>query len=264
MIKVRRDEASPEHVSLEGQWSLACRGACGARVFGRPCQLLSEEQLRRRTFPADPLCASQRELVFIVEDEVELRADLSEIVTGMGFEVVACADFSEFSQVMQGADTGCVILDIMLPGSDGLTVLEKLGQTGSALPAIMLSGMQDPQTAAYCMKHGASDYILKPANELVLRRAIESAIGTSRSRFCEKQSRSMVNSLMSQLTASEFNVAKLLAQGYTTKHVAGMLGRSENTIKIHRHRVMSKLRISTVANLANIMNCIDIDFRLQS
>jgi FixJ family two-component response regulator len=239
------------------QWSLASRGKCGIKAFGRPCQRLSEAEARRRSFPDNPVCASERELVFIVEDDEELRTDLSEIVRGMGYEVVGCANFADFIENIESADTGCVIVDIRLPGSDGLAVLENLEQSGSALPAVMLSGMQDPQVAAHCMKHGAVDYLLKPANEIALGRAIGNAIAVSRSRFCEKQSKTLVQSLVSELTPSELKIAQLLAEGHTTKLVSGILGRSENTVKIHRHRVMQKLNISTVANLANIINSLD-------
>lgn len=98
------------------------------------------------------------------------------------------------------------------------------------------------------------DYVVKPANEMALRRLIDKAIGQSRSAYCRAKSKALVMGMLEKLTPAEEKIAELLSQGYPTKMIAGQLGRSENTVKIHRHRIMTKLKVNSVASLANLYN----------
>ena len=238
------------------RWAYADTTRCGIKAFQRPCQLLPTSDLADSNFPANPICASSREFVLVVEDDDDFRSDLLEIVIDMGYKSIGCATPDSFQKSLASADTGCILLDIRLQGSDGISILERLRDVGSTLPAIMLTGMKDPLVATECMKIGAFDYIVKPPNEMVLRRAIDRAIGRSRSDFCRKQSKHFIMSLIDQLTPTEAKIAEMLAHGYPTKLIAGELGRSENTAKIHRHRIMTKLKINSVASLANIYHYI--------
>lgn len=236
------------------QWSCSDATPCGVRAFERPCQALSSRELEEGNFPYHPVCTSNRELVFVVEDDDDLRADLLELISSMGYATVGCENSDAFDKNIARADTGCLVLDIRLQGGDGVSILERVKEIGSALPAIMLTGLGDPSVAAECIKIGALEYIMKPANEIALRRAIDRAVGQSRSQFCRKLSKGHVQKILDLLTPAEAVVAEMLAQGYTTKQIAGSLGRSENTIKIHRHKIMSKLRVNSVASISNIYN----------
>ena len=100
----------------------------------------------------------------------------------------------------------------------------------------------------------AVEFLPKPFDEMALRRAVNSAIGISRKRHCMQISQEMVRELLDTLTPSELVVAKMIARGYPTKLVADELGRSENTVKIHRHRVFGKLRVNSAASVSNVMS----------
>lgn len=236
------------------RWTLLDGTRCGIRAFQRPCQSPQAAEMPGADFPTGPLCASENEYVFVVEDEEDSRSELVELVEGMGRKVIACATAGELNAVLSRATTGCILLDIKMQGGDGISVLEQLKENRANLAVIVVSGLRDPVIAAECIKLGAMEYVVKPANEMVLRRLIDRAIGQSRSAYCRSQSKALVVSMLEKLTPAEEKIAELLSQGYPTKMIAGQLGRSENTIKIHRHRIMSKLKVNSVASLANLYN----------
>lgn len=192
-----------------------------------------------------------------MEDEDDLREMLVETIKQMGYAAIGCPNSAEFEKRFSSANTGCVLLDYRLPGGDGIATLERIERSGSALRAIMITGLSDATVAAECMKIGAVDYLVKPVGEMSLRRAIDRAVGLSRMKHCRSESAMLIKSLLEQLTSAETKIAEMLARGFSTKMIAGELDRSENTVKIHRHRIMSKLKINSVASLANIFNHVD-------
>lgn len=234
------------------RWALFDVGSCGAKVFNRPCQAPDFQDDGQKA-PYFSVCKPASEKVFVVEDDDAQRASIIELLKYTGYEVVGCADSIEFEALITPTSPGCVLLDIRLRGSDGISILERLREMKSPLKAVVLSGMSDPVTSAECMKIGAFDYLAKPVNEMTLRRAVEQAVGASRMEVCRKKSLALVSSLYQRLTPAEQTVAKLISSGYSTKEIAGILGRSENTIKIHRHRIMSKLQIYSVASVAKFI-----------
>ena len=254
MSEYRSIESQHEALGCGKQWSVVDFAPCGILAFDRPCKLLSESELEGGNFPDNSVCKGARELVLVVEDEDDLRADLVELISDMGHTAMGCKDAAEFEKNIASADTGCLVLDIRLQGGDGVSVLERAKDMGSVLPAIMLTGVLDPSVAADCIKIGALEYIVKPANELRLRRAIQAAVLLSRSQFCHKQSKIRAQKIIELLTPAEEVVANFLAKGLTTKQIAGVQGRSESTVKIHRHKIMKKIKINSVASIANLYN----------
>ncbi len=250
----RSIESQHEALGCGRRWPVVDLAPCGILAFDRPCKLLSESEREGGNFPDHPVCKGKRELVLVVEDEDDLRADLVELISGMGHAAIGCKDAAEFEKNFASADTGCLVLDVRLQGGDGISVLERAKDMGSALPAIMLTGVLDPSVAADCIKIGAVEYLVKPANELRLRRVIQAAVSLSRSQFCRKQSKISAQKIVELLTPAEEVVANFLAKGLTTKQIAGLQGRSENTVKIHRHKVMKKIGINSVASIANLYN----------
>lgn len=249
-VDLHYDEFYPH----SNRWSFSDFTPCGIRAFGRPCQTLSHSEQQEGNFPFHPVCSADHELVLVVEDDDDLRSELLELISSMGYAAVGCENSDAFDRHISRAETGCLVLDIRLQGGDGVSILERVKEIGSALPAIMLTGMGDPLIAAECIKIGAMEYIMKPANEIALRRAIDKAVGLSRTQFCIKKSKLHVQKILSLLTPSESIVAELISKGYTTKQIAGELQRSENTVKIHRHKIMTKLKINSVASISNIFN----------
>lgn len=247
------DQIDLETEPSDIHWSLSNEAPCGSIAFNRPCQM-AELHEDAEIAPLGRGCKTQSELVFVVEDDDDLREALIELLQANGYTTLGCSSALEFTQMHKQADSGCVVLDIRLPGRDGLSILEALEAQKSALVAVVLSGLSDPVIAAKCMKLGAHEYLAKPFHEIELLRATERAIGISRVAFCRNQSRTLLEQLFAKLTPSEMKVAEMLSKGYPTKWIAGELGRSENTIKIHRHRIMAKLKISTPASISNMIN----------
>ena len=250
MQKVGNKKLQPKN----SKWSLLSETLCGQRAYLRPCQTQACNNSLSDVVPLADLCATDSEMVVIVEDDADLRDELVEQVKLQGYPVIGLASSNELKNVARDYKTGCVLLDIRLPGQDGLSIQEWLNAIESPLPVIFISGVKDVTTIVSCFKGGAVDFLPKPFDEMVLRRAVDSAVGLSRKRHCAQASRNMVSELLDMLTASELVVAKLIARGYPTKSIAEVLGRSENTIKIHRHRVFSKLSMNSAASVSNIMD----------
>lgn len=235
------------------RWSLMGATACGQQGYMRPCQSRDRGQLPDAAYPLAKLCETTGEAIFVVDDDDMFRTDLVELVESLGYTAIGCATAAELQKLAPSYQSGCVLLDIRLPGQDGLAVQEWLNKTGIGLPVIFISGVQEVATIVHCMKAGAFEFLQKPIGEMALLRAINSAIGLSRKRHCQKVSARMVKSMVDSLTPTESIVATMISRGYPTKLIAAEMDRSENTVKIHRHRIFNKLKVNSAASVANLI-----------
>jgi len=236
------------------RWSLAALSPCGQRCYMRPCQSDGDIGSSNLPYPLADICSTDREEVIVVDDDDDLRDLLVELVEALGFKAIGCSSATQLMERAPHTKTGCILLDIKLPGQDGLAIQDWLTQSDIMLPVIFVSGVQDIGTVVHCMKAGAVEFLQKPFNELALRRAVHQAIGLSRQRFCEEESKRLLRALIATLTPTELFVANCIAMGNLTKRIAADMGRSENTVKIHRHRVFTKLKVHSAASVANIMH----------
>lgn len=235
------------------KWSLGEGTRCGQQGYLRPCQRLDCSQVLEGTYPLASVCQSDSEMVFVVEDDEALRENLVEMVDALGYSAHGCANAIELFTLLPKYKTGCVLLDIRLPGQDGVAVQKLMNQSNLALPVVFISGVQDVATVVHCMKAGAFDFLQKPFGEMALRNAVNSAVGQSRKDFCRLESEAMVRAMVALLTPTELIVAQMISRGYPTKLIAAEMGRSENTVKIHRHRIFNKLMVNSAASVANIL-----------
>lgn len=238
------------------RWSFDSLTRCGMQGYRRPCQVNPMGGEHEAAFPLVDICAGEGERVLIVEDEEVMREELVEIVSSIGYPVEAVGSAVELRDRVRDMHSGCILLDILMPGQDGLAIQAWINEANITIPVIFISGIRDVPTAVHCMKSGAVEFLQKPIKEMDLRRAINSAIGLSRKRACAVQSENYVKTLVANLTPAERIVANYIADGYPTKLIAAELGRSENTIKIHRQRIFEKLMVSSVASIANILKYI--------
>lgn len=204
-----------------------------------------------------PICQTADEAVIVVEDEPDLRKLLVELIASLGYNAVGCASSTELQEQITRFSSGCILLDIKLPGLDGLAIQEWLAKSDNLLPLIFMSGANDVDAAVQGMKGGAIEFLPKPIQEMALRKAVNAGVAKSRKLHCQQQSTQLVRSLIRSLTPTELRVARLIAKGYPTKLIASDLERSENTIKIHRHRIFSKLKVNSSASVANLLNHAD-------
>lgn len=235
------------------RWGYRLDTRCGIEAFNRPCQALEDDQIVGLPCPQNDICKVEGEVVHIVEDDVVVLEELRELVEWCGYSVRCYTSPLEFQRQPAANLRGCVMLDVDLPGADGIEVHTWLRQAAPDLPVIFLSGVSSVETAVGCMRDGALEFLVKPVKQSQLRRALSSAMGTSRMRACRRESVEDVARRVETLTPTEWRVAQFIAQGYVTKQIANILGRSENTTKIHRFRIFTKLGVSSAASLVKIV-----------
>jgi FixJ family two-component response regulator len=201
----------------------------------------------------NPICMTDAEMVFVVDDDEQFRTDLVELLQSLGYSATGCASAAELQAQLQDYKSGCVLLDVRMPGQDGLAVQEWMNRANLALPVVFISGIQDIATVVHCLKAGAFDFIQKPFGEMALSRAVSAAVADSRKQYCRIESEKTVAAMIDLLTPTELVVAKMISKGFPTKLIAAEMGRSENTVKIHRHRIFNKLKVNSAASVSNIM-----------
>lgn len=242
-----------QSAGLAGRWCLLNTGGCGIECYQRPCQAGDSNEPSEMGYPFAEVCRTENEVVLIMEDDPDLRDELVESVRSFGYAVRVPTSPSQLRQYLETFETGCVLLDIMLPDIDGTEIQKWINAADVAAPIIFISGVSDVDTVVHCMKAGAFEYLHKPFNLIALRRAVNSAVALSRQQYCERESKKFVRSVLQTLTPTELQVAHFIAQGYPTKGIAAEMGRSDNTTKIHRHKIFEKLRVNSAASVANLI-----------
>lgn len=235
------------------RWSFDDITKCNQVGYRRPCQQGDTcSGTPRNSFPFAPCCKTPEEVVYLIDRDHQAHSAVAAVAAPFGVEVLHFGDMTELLSAVRPEDTGCIILDVSLLVQDGPTVQKWLSDSYPALPVVFTSDEHDISTVAHCMKAGAFDFIQRPFSDMQLRSVISSAIGESRKRHCAIQSQRFVRSLMSTLTRTELLVARHLSKGLPTKMIASDLVRSENTVKIHRHRIFKKLKVNSAASVANL------------
>lgn len=188
--------------------------------------------------------------VYIVDDDPSVLLALKRLLVGLGFEVRAYQTAEGFLQDHSAERSGCVVLDLMMPGIDGLQLQEKLSACGR--PIIFLSGQGDLSSGISAMKAGAVDFLTKPCLQEDLLAAISKAIARDRETRAQRAENDLLSQRLALLTPRERQVFELVAAGRLNKQVAAELGTAEKTVKVHRARVMNKLGARSVVDLARI------------
>ena len=179
--------------------------------------------------------------IFLVDDDEAIRHASSFMLRQAGYTVKTFPDGITFLDGHEPADPACILLDVRMPGMDGLSVQKVLNQRGNAMPVIVLTGHGDVSVAVEAMKNGAVEFLEKPYEKRALIDAIESAFN----RIADERSRdrqvAMATAQLSLLTAREDDVLNCLVAGMTNKAIAEHLDISPRTVEIHRANVMTKL-----------------------
>jgi FixJ family two-component response regulator len=198
-------------------------------------------------------------IVFIVDDNDAVRKSLVRLLTSAGFQTESFASAEEFlERWLQEPAPGCVLLDILMPGLNGLQLQQKLQTSAHGIPIIFITGHGDIPLSVKAMKSGAVDFFPKPFNDEDLLRAVNEAIQRDHLERIERAERETVARRFETLTPREREVMALVVQGLMNKQIAFELGASEKTIKIHRGRVMEKMNVRSVADLVRAAERIGI------
>lgn len=235
------------------KWSLDHTGRCGISAFLRPCQMAPEKTAEPANHPLHPICKHTSERVFIVDPDRCHAEALLQTVRKLGHEAEVYETGQAFMSAVKVNPVGCVVLDVNLPDEDGISILDWIVANKFSLSVIISSDARDVGTVVHCMKAGAIEFLPKSCQPIALRNALRQGIGDARKKQCELASIELVEKLVQTLTPTELSVARMIANGLPTKSIASAKGRSDNTAKIHRHRVFTKLKVNSTASVANIM-----------
>lgn len=195
---------------------------------------------------------SSEPTVFIVDDDPAIRQAMEFLMRSvdMTCEIFRSAD--EFLAAWNEGRSGCLVLDIRMPGMGGLELQERLSQRGSRLPIIFITGHADVPMAVDAMQKGAFDFIQKPFRDQELLERIGAAIKAEREQRAEHARKSEVSERLESLTPREREVMDLVVTGKPNKIVAYELGVSQRTVEIHRARVMEKMGAGSLADLVRM------------
>lgn len=195
--------------------------------------------------------ASYREspLVVVIDDDAAIREALRDLLESVGLRVVVFASATDVLETHQLESASCLVLDIRLPRRSGLEVQQQLARAGIETPVIFVSGYADVSMSVKAMKAGALDFLTKPFHDQDMLDAVLRAISSDLDRRLAAERSAHLKARFAQLTAREREVMTLVTEGLLNKQVAGRLGLSEVTVKMHRMRLMNKMDARTLPDL---------------
>ena len=187
--------------------------------------------------------------IFIVDDDASVRDALGLLLAVHDFRVALFADADTFLEAFKPAWCGCLLIDIRLPGMDGLSLQQKLLELGSDLPVVIMTGHGDVDSAREAFRSLAVDFLEKPLDESRLLAAIREAFARQRKSVDTAMSRNQVQRLLDGLTHREREVMERVVAGRHNREIAVELAISPRTVEVHKARMMDKLGVGSVAEL---------------
>ncbi|MEH2499687.1 RNA polymerase sigma factor (sigma-70 family) [Bradyrhizobium sp. AZCC 1678] len=191
--------------------------------------------------------------VHIVDDDASFRTAIERRLKKAGYEVATYPSAQHLLDSLPSEnELGCILLDVRIPGLSGPELQGRLSEIGSILPIVFLTGYADVQTTVRAIKAGAEDVLTKPVSSEELLAAVERALAHHEVMRGQRIQLDVVRAHIAKLTPREREVFELVIRGKTNKQVANVLGATERTIKAHRHRVMEKLQVQSLAELVSL------------
>ena len=190
--------------------------------------------------------------VFLIDDDPSARRGLSRVIRIAGFDVTAFASAEDFLASPHHDGPGCIILDVKMPGLSGPELQAEIKKAEYSMPIIFISGHGDVPTTAEAMKEGAVDFLTKPVDRDHLLEAIRTALDNDRTGRQAHAEVEQIREKLDKLTPREFEVMRFVVAGLLNKQIAYKLGITEDTVKIHRGRMMSKMGVASVADLVRL------------
>ena len=192
-------------------------------------------------------------VIFIVDDDEAVRDALTVHLELAGLTVRPCASAAEFLAVADPDQPGCAVLDIRMPGMDGLTLQQEMIRRGLSLPVIVITGHGDVPAAVRAFRAGAVDFLQKPFDEDLLIERVREACDRDRNERLASVEAAEVRDRMALLTPRESEVMELVAQGLPNKIIARRLDIGTRTVETHRARVLEKMGARNASELARML-----------
>ena len=196
--------------------------------------------------------------VFVVDDHPSVRSALKRLLESVGLRCESFESGTAFLDRIELTATGCILLDVRMPGLSGLDVQQRLIARGCDLPIIFLTAYADVALTVRAMKAGALEVLTKPFEEQPLLEAVQQALDRERERQPAREELRRDRECFQTLTSREREVMRLVISGLLNKQIADMLGTAEKTIKAHRAQVMYKMRAGSLADLVRMAGRLDV------
>ncbi|MFH1221358.1 MAG: response regulator transcription factor [Candidatus Eisenbacteria bacterium] len=192
-------------------------------------------------------------IVFVVDDDPSVRKSLRRLLAASGLRVEVFGSAHEFLEKDRGTAFGCLVLDVRLPGLNGLELQQTLAKRDCYLPIVFITGHGNIPMSVQAMKAGAVDFLTKPFSPQKLVTAVELGLEKSRQELARRSEITRLRERLSTLSPRESEVLLHVAAGKLNKQIAADLGIAEKTVKVHRGRVMHKLKVQSVAELVRLV-----------
>ncbi len=188
--------------------------------------------------------------IYVVDDDDAVGDSIKALLSSVGYEAEVFASALQFLESFDPSGAACILLDVRMPGMDGLTLLEKMGADRRGVPVIMVTGHGDVPLAVRAMQAGAADFVEKPFEEARLLQSIEQAISNAASAPVATDDN--LTARFARLTPRETDVMRQMVIGHPNKIIAYHLGLSPRTVEIHRGRVMRKTGAESLSHLVRL------------
>jgi RNA polymerase sigma factor (sigma-70 family) len=192
-------------------------------------------------------------IVHVVDDDASFRTAVERRLKLAGYAVATYPSAQQLlDRLPDESEPGCILLDVRIPDLSGPELQDRLSQLGSTLPIVFVTGYADVPTTVRTIKAGAEDFLTKPVTSEQLLHAIEQAMARHETSRGQKRKLDALRALLASLTPRERQVFELVVRGRMNKQIGHQLGATERTIKAHRHRVMEKMKVQSLAELVSI------------
>jgi FixJ family two-component response regulator len=203
-------------------------------------------------------------IVYVVDDDLSVRRSLARVIRAAGYRVKTFAQARDFLDQKESKDPHCLVLDINLPDRSGLDLQRDLSSEGDSTPIVFITGYGTVPITVQAMKGGAVEFLEKPVDQQSLLKAVHRAIEKDRRMKQHVNDLREIQQRLASLTPREKEVLPYVVSGLLNKQVALKLGTTEKTIKVHRARILRKMRADSLVDLARLAQKVGIGFQKSS
>ena len=196
--------------------------------------------------------SSQQAVIHIIDDDASFRSAIGRLLRSSGYRVAYYELANQAVTLLPTSELGCILLDVQMPGLNGMQFQEQLAKQKNTLPIIFVTGYGDIKTSVRAIKAGAEDYLTKPIKKGVLLDVVARTLARSVELQEHATKNDSLRAVFHSLTERERDVFALVVRGRLNKQIAHQLGTSLRTVKAHRHNAMEKLQAKSVPELVSI------------